>query len=155
MALEESINFLRVNDRVTTSGVVGAKRLSDLGRLGYGVVINLLPDESEHAVKNERQIVEEQGLRYVHIPVDFGRPTLADFDEFDSAMNEAQEKRVHIHCAANYRVTAFYALYAELGGIWTQSQGQDFVERLWRPQDHEGWPVLFATVRARAKTSSE
>ena len=42
MGIEESYNFRRIADGVTTSGVVGAKRLAGLAGEGYGAVVNLL-----------------------------------------------------------------------------------------------------------------
>ena len=147
MTIANSHNFRRVNDWVTTSGVVGAGRLEGLRAEGYDTVINLLPDESEYAVENERAIVEEQGVTYVYIPVDFNHPTLADYDQFVSATEEAKERKIHIHCAANYRVSAFYALYAESRGLWSRAEAEAFVHSLWRPQERPGWPEFIAQVR--------
>jgi len=149
MAIEDSYNFRRVNALVTTSGVVGPDRLKDLGPERYDVVVNLLPDESEYAVENERQVVEGQGIKYVHIPVDFKNPTLAGYDRFVSALDWAKERKVHIHCAANYRVSAFYALYAESRQIWSRAEAQEFIRDLWQPEERPGWPQFIARVRAR------
>lgn len=149
MAIENSYNFKRVDALVTTSGAVGPNRLKDLGPEGYDVVINLLPNESEYAVDNEQEIVEEQGIKYVHIPVDFKNPTLADYDQFVSALEEAKERKVHIHCAANYRVSAFYALYAEARRVWSRTEAQEFINALWQPEAHPAWPEFIAKVRER------
>jgi protein tyrosine phosphatase (PTP) superfamily phosphohydrolase (DUF442 family) len=147
MAIDNSYNFKRVNDLVTTSGVVGANRLEGIGPEGYDVLINLLPNDSEYAVENEKEIVEKQGVKYVYIPVDFGNPALSDYDQFATALDEAKGNKVHIHCAANYRVSAFYALYAESRGLWRQSEAQEFVQSLWQPQEAQGWPEFIARVR--------
>lgn len=149
MAIEDSYNFKRISALLTTSGVVGAERLGQLATEGYEVLVNLLPDGSEYAVAQEREIVEAQGLRYVHVPVDFARPTIRDYDRFAKALDEAGERKTHIHCAANYRVSAFYALYAESAGLWDAVQADEFVRGLWQPQDHSGWPALMAQVRER------
>lgn len=149
MAIENSWNFKRVDALVTTSGVVGSNRLKELGPEGYDVVINLLPNDSEYAVENEQQIVEEQGVNYAYIPVDFKNPTLSDYDQFVAALEGAKERKTHIHCAANYRVSAFYALYAESRKLWSQSEAQKFVHSLWRPEERQGWPEFIAKVRER------
>ena len=88
----------------TACGVSGAE--------GFDAVINLLPDSSEEAAADERAIVEGQGLEYHYLPVDFANPTPTDFRLFRHVMENTREKKVLIHCAANYRVSAFYALYA-------------------------------------------
>jgi hypothetical protein len=60
--------LLRVFARITTtSGVVPAERLSELGFEGYDTVINLLPDSSEHEVASEAHVVNEQVFAYIHI----------------------------------------------------------------------------------------
>lgn len=147
MAIANSYNFRRASDLVTTSGVVGANRLKGLAPEGYDMVINLLPDDSEYAVEDEAGIVESQGVEYVYIPVDFKSPTLNDYDRFAAALDQAKGRKVHIHCAANYRVSAFYALYAESTGLWSGTEAQEFIHELWQPQEHEGWPDFIAQVK--------
>lgn len=152
MTIEESRNFKRVSERLTTSGVVGADRLARLAAEGYEVVINMLPDSSEQAVLGEREILQAQGVRYVHVPVDFKQPTLADYDRFVAALDEAGQRKTHIHCAANYRVSVFYALYAQARGEWSAAEAERFVQSLWQPQAAEGWPAFIARVRRRAQS---
>lgn len=147
MAIANSYNFRRASDLVTTSGVVGTNRLKGLAPEGYEMVINLLPDSSEYAVENEADIVESQGVEYVYIPVDFKSPTLNDYDRFAAVLDQAKGRKVHIHCAANYRVSAFYALYAESTGLWSSAKAREFIHGLWQPQEHEGWPGFIAEVR--------
>ena len=104
MGVEGSYNFHRVSPRTTTSGVVGVKRLGELGSEGYDTVINLLPDSSEYAIAGEADIVGEQGLNYIYIPVDFAAPTGADLGAFSAEMSAHGGKMIHVHCAANFRV---------------------------------------------------
>ena len=144
MGIEDSYNFRRIDDGVTTSGVVGAKRLSGLAGEGYGAVINLLPDDSEWAVEDEQAIVEGQGLEYVYIPVDWDAPTTADLDAFSAAMARVGERRVHVHCAANFRVTAFYGLHAQRSGEWSTEQAAALVADVWSPADHPQWETFIA-----------
>lgn len=147
MSIDNSYNFKRVNALITTSGIVGPNRLKDLGPERYDIVINLLPEESEYAVENEQQIVEEQGIKYIYIPVDFKNPALAKYDQFVSTLDEAKERKVHIHCAANYRVSVFYALYAESRQMWNRTEAQEFIHDLWQPEEYRGWPQFIAKVR--------
>lgn len=140
MSIENSYNFRRINERLTTSGVVGPNRLKGLAPEGYELVINLLPDDNEHAVPHEQSIVESQGVEYVYIPVDFQAPRLSDYEQFASAMDAAQGRKIHIHCAANFRVSAFYSVYAIQQGLWSQAQADEFVRELWEPDLFAGWP---------------
>ena len=146
MAIEGSYNFRHINAQVTTSGVVGAARLKKLIPEGYEAVINLLPDDSQYAVENEKQIIENQGIKYFHIPVEFDNPSLDNFEQFITAMDEVKQIKTHIHCAANYRVSAFYALYAQSKGLWSRSQAQGLIDGLWQPLDYPGWPEFIDQV---------
>ncbi len=140
MAISNSYNFRQISDKLTTSGVVGAGRLKGLADEGYTAVINLLPDSSEYAVPDEQAIVEGQGVEYIYIPVNFAEPTEPDFECFCQALDDRPDSKLHIHCAANYRVSAFYARYAVSRGLWSKAEAQTLIEGLWDPQAYAGWP---------------
>ena len=139
MGIEEAVNYRRVSDKVATSGIVSSEQLSRLKSEGFEAVVNLLPDESESATRDERAMVEKQGLEYHYIPVDFGHPTAADFAAFASALDGVGEKRVLIHCAANYRVSAFYSLYAMKRCGWSEEDASALIGSLWDPAGHPLW----------------
>jgi protein tyrosine phosphatase (PTP) superfamily phosphohydrolase (DUF442 family) len=149
MSIEDTFNFRRVADRVTTSGLVNAEQLATLGSEGYQAVINLLPDSYEHAVHEEPDIVRGQGLDYVYIPVDFAAPTHDDFVAFSDAMRAHADDTVHVHCAANYRVSAFYGLYAQSQGLLTTAEADALVQDLWNSADYPAWAAFIADERAR------
>ncbi|MET0421466.1 MAG: protein tyrosine phosphatase family protein [Acidimicrobiia bacterium] len=149
MGIEDSYNFRRIDERLTTSGVVTAEQLRGLRADGYDAVVNLLPNESEHAVPEEAVLVTAQGVDYVHIPVDFAAPTHADFEAFATAMDAHAEQRVHVHCAANYRVSAFYSLYALEHGLVDVEQADDLVRDLWDADADPVWSGFLAAERAR------
>ncbi|MCR9278054.1 MAG: MAPEG family protein [Pseudomonadaceae bacterium] len=145
--LENSYNFRPASDRVSTSGIVPAEALARLSDEGVAAVINLLPSDSEHAVENEADLVTSQGLTYVHLPVDWNEPTAADFERFSDAMNELAGKRIHVHCAANFRVSGFYSVWAEQQGLWNRSQANDFIADVWDPTEHPQWAELLTSLR--------
>lgn len=147
MSIEDSFNFRRIDERVTTSGLVSVEQLSSLRAEGYDVVINLLPDSYEHAVRDEARIVREQGVDYVYIPVDFDAPMHADFEAFVDAMDARTDQKVHVHCAANYRVTAFYSLYALRRGLVDEGAADELVQSVWNPSDYPAWSAFITDER--------
>ena len=149
MSIEGSYNFRRINEALTTSGMVTPEQLASLRSEGYDAVINLLPDDSEYAVATEASIVHDQGLDYVSIPVDFAAPTSADFDAFTKAMDDHDGQKVHVHCAANYRVSAFYGLYALRKGLRTVAEADELAQEIWDPAEHPTWAAFIARERAR------
>ena len=149
MGIEDSYNFRRIHESLTTSGLVSAAQLIDLQSEGYDAVINLLPDSYEHAVADEARIVRDQGLDYVYIPVDFDAPTHADFEAFADAMDARPGETIHVHCAANYRVSAFYSLYALRKGLCTEDEADAIVQDIWNPAEYPKWMAFITDERAR------
>lgn len=144
MGLEASDNFRRVSDTVTTSGRVAPDDLAGLGAEGYDVVVNLLPDTSEQATRNEDAILAEQGVTYVHIPVDFSAPRREELDEFAAVMDAHDGKSIHVHCAANYRVSIFYGLYAVRRGMWSPDEAQQHIRGVWPGGPDRIWSDFIA-----------
>ena len=148
MSVEDSYNFRRIHDGLTTSGLLSAEQLGDLHREGYEAVINLMPD-GENSVADEARIVQDQELDYVYIPVDFEAPTHADLEAFADAMDARAGGKVHVHCAANYRVSAFYSLYALRHGLCTEDEANELVQDVWNPAEHPAWMAFITDERTR------
>ena len=150
--IEASLNFRRIDDTVTSSGSVVAEDLATLAANGYEVVINLLPDSSEYAVAGEADIVAGQGIDYISIPVDFAAPGEADLEAFGAAMDANAGRTIHVHCAANYRVSAFYGLYALRRGRLSVEQADEHLRSVWDPAEHPVWQEFIAAARDRTGT---
>ena len=149
MSIEESYNFRRVDERVTTSGIVGAPQLEELRDQGYEAVVNLKPDIEAELGVDEGAVVRDQGIDYVYLPVDFDAPTHADYEAFAAAMDERDGRTIHVHCAANYRVTAFYGVYAVDRGRWTEDEAGAFVRDVWDPSEFPAWQTFLDAEYAR------
>lgn len=145
MSVERAYNFRAIDEAVSTSGVLSEEQLSQLRTGGYEAVINLLPRDSQYAVKNEEDIVVAQGLDYRYIPVNFAAPTEQDYSEFVEAVKSCQGKKVMIHCAANYRVSAFYAMYAHEHLGWPASRAREHIESIWRPAENPPWDQFISS----------
>lgn len=147
MGVEASYNFRRVSATVTTSGIVAADDLARLRAEGYDLVVNLLPDTSEHAVGDEAAIVGDQGLTYAYIPVDFAAPSREELDKFAEVMDAHAGKSIHVHCAANYRVSVFYGLYAVRRGMWSTDEAERHVHGVWPDGPDPVWHDFIAAER--------
>jgi len=124
---------------VTCSGTLKKVNLQSLFDEGYKAVINLLPDDSEYAVEGEKRAFEESGIHYVYIPVDWDEPKHSDFETFESELKAIEGKKVHIHCAANFRVTAFYSIYAFRNRGWSKTELSGFVGSIWQLSEYPVW----------------
>ena len=78
-------------------------------------------------------ILEEQGVEYIHIPVDFENPTDHDYEHFVQYMSANSETPLWVHCVANMRVSAFMYRYrtSELGE--EEGNARSDMNKIWEP----------------------
>lgn len=126
-------NWRRLDDRTTTSGQPTETQLADIQALGVRHVVNLGLHSHEKALADEAGSVGRLGMTYIHIPVDFQNPTDEDFARFCSAMSEVGDAPVHVHCIANYRVSAFFYRYRRDVLGMDDAQARADLEQVWRP----------------------
>ena len=126
-------NFLRIDDRLATSGMPQPDDFAALRQAGFDVVINLALPTSDNALPNEGELVSAQGMTYVHIPVKFDAPQSADFERFTRVMDACAGQRVFVHCAANMRVSAFVFLNRLRHGTDRVTAESD-LKKIWNPE---------------------
>jgi uncharacterized protein (TIGR01244 family) len=124
----------RLDDRVTTSGQPTEPQLADIRALGVRCVINLGLHTHERALPDEAASVRALGMAYVHIPVDFQNPTDQDFERFRSEYERVQDGPVHVHCIANYRVSAFFYRYRRTVLGMDAALARADLDKIWRPE---------------------
>ena len=116
---EDSFNYLQLSERLATSGQPNERQLAAISEAGYKTVINLASKTKlENAVIEEAVILEEQGVEYIHIPVDFENPTDHDYECFVQHMSANSEAQLWVHCAANMRVSHLCTVIVRLS--WTR-----------------------------------
>jgi uncharacterized protein (TIGR01244 family) len=125
-------NHVQVDAKLATSGMVTSDDLSRIAAAGYTHVVNLLPDDSQHALSGEAATVKKLGLRYTHIPVAFDAPQRAELKAFEKALGDGANK-TWVHCAANMRVTAFTALCGVRTRGWSEDRARELIGEVWTP----------------------
>jgi protein tyrosine phosphatase (PTP) superfamily phosphohydrolase (DUF442 family) len=135
MADPETIyNWRRIDDRITTSGQPTEQQLADIRALGVRHIINLGLHTHAKALPDEAASVSRLGMTCIHIPVDFQNPTEADFAKFCSALKQLKEVPVHVHCIANYRVSAFFYRYRRDVLEMNEAGARAEMEQVWHPE---------------------
>ncbi len=130
----ESIHhWRRLDDRITTSGQPSEAELADIAALGVRYVINLGLHSHEKALPDEDATVAALGMSYIHIPVDFGNPTERDFEAFRVVLEQTGDAMTHVHCIANYRVSAFFYRYRVNVTGMDPAVAREDLEAIWRP----------------------
>jgi protein tyrosine phosphatase (PTP) superfamily phosphohydrolase (DUF442 family) len=142
--MEDIYNFLKISDTIATSGQPTSDQFSAIKKAGYEVIVNLALPESSNALKDEKQIVENQGMQYIHIPVVWENPTLENVTEFFHVMEGNADKQVFVHCAANMRVSAFMYLYRCLHQGISDEDAKKDLQKIWIP--NETWQKFIEQV---------
>jgi protein tyrosine phosphatase (PTP) superfamily phosphohydrolase (DUF442 family) len=127
-------NWRRLDERLTTSGQPTDDQLEAIAGLGVDTVVNLGLHTHPKALPDERSSVEALGMDYVHQPVEFQNPTAADLRAFCDLMDQLQGRTIHVHCIANYRVSAFLYRWRidRLG--WEQDRARPDLDAIWTPE---------------------
>ena len=103
-------NLVKWREGLTSSAQPTADYLARVKAQGFDMVINLAPPQSQGSIDNEGGIIGKQGVVYVNIPVNFGKPTAEDFRVFTDVMKSAA-KNVLVHCQVTLRGSSFTFLY--------------------------------------------
>ncbi len=145
--LETIRNFQVVSDRLASSGQIGYDQISLIREEGYEVVINLaIADEERNG--QEGFFVAQEGLTYVHIPVDWDQPRLSDVEMFFDVMQANEDRKVFVHCFANMRASAFVYLYRTLVEGDAEAAARATMNEVWDPSEQQQWADLIERVQA-------
>jgi protein tyrosine phosphatase (PTP) superfamily phosphohydrolase (DUF442 family) len=109
--MNKILNYIKINELISTSGQPKIEELESIANEGFEVVINLAVLVTSNALENEDKIVSSLNMSYIHIPVDFENPKLSDLKLFLNILQALGANKVWIHCAKNYRVSAFMYVY--------------------------------------------
>ena len=109
--MNKILNYVKINELISTSGQPKIEELELIANEGFEVVINLAMPTTSNALENEDKIVSSLNMSYIHIPVDFENPKISDLKLFLNILQALGANKVWIHCAKNYRVSAFMYVY--------------------------------------------
>jgi protein tyrosine phosphatase (PTP) superfamily phosphohydrolase (DUF442 family) len=133
VGVEQVLNYLCISEHIGTAGQPLEDQFADIKASGYEVVINLAMPDSTNALPNEAELVIEQGMDYVHIPVLWEDPKDDDLDRFFEAMAHYRDRRAFVHCALNWRVSCFVYLYRVIRlGVRGEVASETLFE-IWEP----------------------
>lgn len=131
--MSEIYNFKQVSDLLACAGQPREGQLQSIADNGYKVVINLGLADGKYALADEAASVAKLGLAYHHLPIIFDDPQLSELVDFIKLMNEHSHQKTLVHCAANYRASAFTGLYLFSADSLNQYEMQQFIEDVWQP----------------------
>ena len=144
--LSTARNFVRISERLATSGQISAQHIDVLAQQGFSVVVNLATADAERNGQ-EGFWVAEKGMTYVNIPVSWQEPTLEDLDQFFAVMDANRDRKVFVHCFANMRASAFTYLYRTLKAGVPEVEARRGMVAVWDPSSDENWAQWDRLIR--------
>jgi uncharacterized protein (TIGR01244 family) len=147
-------NYRPVDEKLATAGQPTVEQLAAVAHEGFAVVVNLLPhDHPRYALPGEPDLVRSLGMKYVYIPVVFDAPTEADLVAFFGAMEEHAGAKVFVHCAANWRVSAFLGLYRAIKKGEPTDEAFALMKTVWEP--NEVWESFISATLEKHRGASQ
>lgn len=148
--LETVRNFQIVDETLSSAGQIAYDQIPLLAEEGYEVVVNLaIADERRNG--QEGFLVAQNGLAYVHIPVDWERPELEDVEMFFDVMQANEGRRVFVHCFANMRASAFVYMYRTLVEGVPEEEARATMNEVWDPGEMDQWSTLIRQAQAELR----
>jgi protein tyrosine phosphatase (PTP) superfamily phosphohydrolase (DUF442 family) len=126
-------NRVDISPALTTSGQPTKAFLETLKSEGFEVVVYLAPPTVQDAIADEPKIVGRQGLVFVNIPMDFSKPTAADFDAFTKVMRAFEGRKVFVHCQMNFRASSMVFLHRAITLKEPPGPAWQSVQKAWVP----------------------
>lgn len=142
--MDEIVNYHQLSELIATSGQPTPEQFSQIAAAGYRLVINLALTTSSNAIAHEDSIVLAQGMRYLHFPVSWEKPTVADFVCFVGLLSSLKTEKIWLHCAKNMRVSCFIYLYKKHILQLSESQAHQPMSLIWQPDG--AWAQLITDV---------
>jgi protein tyrosine phosphatase (PTP) superfamily phosphohydrolase (DUF442 family) len=144
--LAEIRNYKAYSPGFASAGQPTEEQLQAVSDAGFDQVVYIAMSNSRSAVAGEDAIVKELGMDYVHIPVIWDAPTTSDFYAFASIMQRDPAAKTLLHCAANYRASAFAFLYRVIYDDVPVAAAKADMNEVWTP--NETWRNLIFEVLA-------
>lgn len=126
-------NYRQYSPNFSSAGQPDRKALDALSEAGFQRIIYLAFSDNESALDHEDRWVKSLGMDYVHIPVDFGQPEIADFEDFAAILNRDKTIRTLVHCQINLRASTFSFLYRVIYDGVPMADAKADLDSVWQP----------------------
>ena len=146
-------NYLQYSPYLSSSGQPSAQQFKAVSATGFERVVYLAFTANKTAIESEDRVVKALGMDYLHIPVDFDKPALEDFEDLASVLNRDKNIRTLVHCQINLRASAFSFLYRVIYGGVPMADAKSDLDEIWQPD--KTWYRFIVNVLSKHGLSHE
>ena len=150
--MNDIYNYLSYHEKLSSSGMPNAEQMDSVAEAGVQLVIILAPHDVPNAVPNEKELVESLGMEYINIPVNWNTPTKDGLNIFMDALDANTDKKIHVHCEANFRASGFILMYRVLRLGWKADDAFAVMHTVW---DEDAYPVWKMFIEDMLKRSGD
>ena len=114
-------NFGKIDDTYYRGSQPDGSDYVDLASLGVKTVINLTSDDAK---PSEPRLVEQAGMKYMHIPMTMHTPpTASQLAQFFEVVDDPVSQPVYVHCVGGkHRTGVMTAVYRMVNNGWSADQ---------------------------------
>lgn len=149
----EITNYRQYSPYFSSSGQPVAGQFRALQEAGFQRVVYLAFTDNKTAVEHEDRLVKSLGMDYLHLPVDFEQPDIADFEDFAAVLNRDKNIRTLLHCQVNWRASTFSFLYRVIYDGVPMAQAKADLDAIWQPD--RVWYRFIVEVLSRHGLSAD
>jgi len=140
----EAPNVVSISPELVTAGQPTPRALAQLAAGGFEAVIYLAPPSVSDAVAAEAELLRQQGVQYVNIPIPFDAPTADHFRAVSAALTHFRGRKVLVHCQVNLRASTMVFLHRVIVGRESPEKAYENVAQVWSPRGP--WKELVASL---------
>jgi protein tyrosine phosphatase (PTP) superfamily phosphohydrolase (DUF442 family) len=152
--MKDIYNYLSYHDNLSSSGMPTAGQMKSVAEAGVEMVINLAPHDVPNAIPDEPGLASSLGMQYINIPVNWGTPTRDGLNVFMDALDANKDKKIHVHCEANFRASAFIAMYRILRLGWKNEDALAVMHTIWDEDAYPVWKMFIEDAMQRSADGS-
>ena len=150
--MNDIYNYLFYHDKLSSSGMPIVEQMRTVAEAGVELIINLAPHDVPNAIPKEAELAASLGMQYINIPVNWNTPTRDGLHVFMDMMDANKDRKIHVHCEANFRASAFITMYRILRLGWNPEEAFAVMHTIW---DEDAYPVWKMFIEDAIKRSPD
>jgi len=152
--MNDIYNYLFYHEKLSSSGMPTTEQMQSVAEAGVDLVINLAPHDVPNAIPNEETLVKSLNMQYINIPVNWNTPTKDGLNIFMDAMDANRDKKIHVHCEANFRASGFITMYRILRLGWKSEDALEVMHTIWDEDAYPIWKMFLEDAIKRSPDGS-
>ena len=152
-SVNDVLNYREYSPTFASAGQPTEAQLSLVKDAGFERIVYIAFSTDGNAIANEDKLVRDLGMDYLHIPVVWNAPKVADFENFAAVMQRDPDQKTLLHCQVNARASAFAFLYRVIHENVPIAVAKADMNTVWVP--NETWRELIFDVLDAYGVSSE